>query len=243
MTFTRILLWCVVLCTTVLPAVAAAQEPADLAAEVARLRQQVAELSKTPALKVGLVDIVRVFDELDEKIDMNAEISQVEDKRRTTLKDLYDGIKDLDEKLKVLNPESEEGRAALRELEDKKRQLRAKGKALDEHIYNKLYEFTRSAYRKINTEITGYAGEAGIDVVLRVRDPNIDTVDPKAPARSRYIELNRRIEYRSVLYSRSALDFTAAIITRLNKKYEARNAARPSPKTFDPKTPDPKTPE
>lgn len=231
-----------------LPSLAAAQarpEPgrrdaADLSKEVERLKKQVADLSRQVAerrpagadesrrrrLKIGLVDIVRAFDELDEKIDMNAEITEQEERRRTTLRELLDNVKNFEEKLKVLNPESDEAKAALRDLEQAKRQTRAKGRALDDHIYKKLLSFTRTAYKKINNEIRECATERGYDVVLRIRDPNIDSLDPKAPARSRYIELNRRIEYRSVLYARSALDFTPTIIKRLNKKYAAEQAAK-----------------
>lgn len=220
-----------------LPSLAAAQarpergrrDADDLSKEVERLKKQVADLSRQvaerPPLKIGLVDIVRAFDELDEKIDMNAEITELEERRRTTLRELLDSVKNFEEKLKVLNPESDEAKAALRDLEQAKRQARAKGRALDDHIYKKLLSFTRTAYKKINNEIRECAAEHGYDVVLRIRDPNIDSLDPKAPARSRYIELNRRIEYRSVLYARSALDFTPTIIKRLNKKYAAEKAA------------------
>jgi Skp family chaperone for outer membrane proteins len=211
--------------------VAAAQGVGDPADEVKQLRQQVAELSKQleerKAPKIGVVDIVRVFDELDEKIDMNAEITQIEEKRRSTLRDLIDKAKDLEGKLKVLNPESDEAQETSRQLEDAKSELRAKGRALDEHIYKKLYQFTHSAYEKINREIANYAGEAGYDLVLRLRDPNIEPADAKAPAQSRYVELNRRIEYRSVLFARPALDFTHVIIKRLNERYAREKAARP----------------
>ena len=51
--------------------------------------------------------------------------------------------------------------------------------------------------------------------------------------RHKYLELNRRIEYRDVLFHKPSHDFTDAIIKRLNARYarekDERKKAQPPP--------------
>jgi Skp family chaperone for outer membrane proteins len=205
----------------------------DLAKDVQRLKEQVAGFAKDLAdrtpLKIGCVDTVRVFNELEEWIDAKAEISRLEDRRRTALRDLMDRVKNLEEKLKVLRPDSEDGQKATQELTDAKAQVRAQGRVFEDDLYRKLYDFNVAAHRKIVGEIRDYAAEAGLDLVLRVRDPMLEALDPNAPQQDRYFELNRRIENLHLLFARPSLDFTQAILERLNKKYAAEKARRPKP--------------
>ena len=191
-------------------------------------------------LRVGLVNIVRVFDELEEKIDMNTELRQREERRDAELRDLAKRIKDLTEAAKLLRPDSAEHKKSAHELEEAKREFRSRRDATEDQLYNKLFDFTHSIYKKIRSEIHAYAREAGYDLVLRVRDPEIGNFDQALRPRHKYLELNRRIEYRSVLYSRSANDFTNAIIKRLNERYLREKAERKKAQPpAEPATPEP----
>jgi len=213
------------------PVIAAAGQPSaeELAAELAKLKQQVAQLAnRNPkaGLRVGYVNIVRVFDELEQKIDMNTTLRQLEETRDKQLRGLATRIKDLTESTKLLRPDSAEYKKNTQQIEQAKSEFRSRRNATEDHLYNKLFDFTHSIYKKIRAEVQGYAREAGYDLVLRVRDPEIGTFDQALRPRTRYVELNRRIEYRSVVFHRSAHDFTDAIIKRLNEKFLREKAEK-----------------
>lgn len=197
--------------------------PADLLREIEQLKKQVAELTKAAqprALRIGAADIVRVFDELEEKIDMNADLRQLEEKRTARLRELGDRVRELEDKAKLLRPESEEAKNNAKLLEDASREFRSYRDATEDHLYNKLYDFTLSIYKKIRDEAQAYAREAGYDVVLRTRDTEIGDLDKDLRPRTRYLELNRRIDAQGVLYHSPAIDFTDVLIKRLNEKYQ-----------------------
>ena len=175
-------------------------------------------------LRIGTVNVVKVFDELDEKVDMNAKLRELEDKRAAQLRRLAEKVRNLEEKAKLLKPDSEEARKTARLLEDAKREFRSQRDATEDHMYNKLFDFTLAIYKKIRQEIEIYAREAGYDIVLRTRNPDLGNIDPNLRPRTRYLELNRRIEATTVLYHAPSTDFTDVIIKRLNQKYAAEKA-------------------
>jgi len=199
-----------------------------------------------PGLRIGAVNIVRVFDELEEKVDMNAELRQLEEKRGTKLRELGERARNLDEKAKLLKPDSEEGRSNAKLLEEASSEYRSYRDATEDHLYNKLYDFTLGIYKKIRDEVQVYAREAGYDIVLRTRDAEIGDLDQTLRPRTRYLELNRRIEAQSVLFHNPAFDFTNAIIKRLNEKYQHAKAEKeklqptPAPEPKPKSSPEPK---
>jgi len=175
-------------------------------------------------VRIGTVNIVKVFDELDEKVDMNAKLRELEEKRAARLRQLAERVRNLEEKAKLLKPDSEEARKTAKLLEDAKREFRSQRDATEDHMYNKLFDFTLAIYQKIRREIEIYAREAGYDIVLRTRNPDLGNIDPNLRPRTRYLELNRRIEATTVLYHAPSTDFTDVIIKRLNQKYAAGKA-------------------
>ena len=208
---------------------------ADLAREVAELRQQLAETRRSGGLKIGFVDIVRVFDELDQKIDMDAELRQREGRRETELRELAKHIRDLTEALKLLREGSAEYKKNSQELEETKSEFRSRREATEDQLYNKLFDLTLTIYKKIRDEVRDVARESGYDLVLRVRDPDIANFDRALRPRHKYLELNRRIEYHDVFFHKPASDFSDVVIRRLNEKYqrekdERKKTGPPGPK-------------
>ncbi len=186
-------------------------------------------------LRIGAVNIVKVFDELEEKVDMNSDLRQLEEKRGVRLRELGDRARDLEEKAKLLRPESEEAKNNAKLLEDASREFRSYRDATEDHLYNKLYDFTLGIYKKITDEAQAYAREAGYDMVIRTRDTEVGDLDKDLRPRTRYLELNRRIDAQGVLYHAPALDFTDVVIKRLNAKYQRTKAEKerlhPTPPT------------
>jgi len=235
--------------TLLIPAIAMAGQPnvADLAHDMAQLKQQLGELHQAKGLKIGAVDIVQVFDNLDEKYEMNIELRKEEDRREGELRGLAKRIKDLTDAMKLLRADSTEYKRNAQELEELKSDFRSRRDATEDKLYNRLFDFTHNIYKKIRDEIAGYAREGGYDLVLRVRDPDIGSFDQALRPRHKYLELNRRIEYRGVLYHKPALDFTQAIVDRLNAKYrrekDERSKAQPGTKPDPAPAPKGKGPE
>lgn len=222
------------------PAVALAAEPAaDLAKEVEQLKKQVDALARegpARALRIGAVNIVRVFDELEEKIDMNAELRQLEEKRGAQLRELETRARDLEEKGKLLRADSDEAKANAKLLEEAGREFRSYRDATEDHLYSKLYDFTLSIYKKIRDEAQAYAREAAFDLVLRTRDTDVGDLDQNLRPRTRYLELNRRIDAQGVLFCSPALDFTDVLIKRLNDRYQRVKAEKDQRKPAPPPT-------
>ncbi|MFP4055907.1 MAG: OmpH family outer membrane protein [Candidatus Brocadiia bacterium] len=220
---------------------AVAASAADLEAEVEELKKQVAELSRQlpdqQPPKIGVVNVLRVFNELEEKIDMNAELRQEDAKREARLRELVDRVKDLQEKSKLVRPESDEGKKTAQLLEEARRELRSYSEASEDHMYNKLFDFTLRIYNKIRKEIDAYAQEQAYDLVLRTRDAELAGFPQSMSPRIRYSELNRQVEERSVLFARPAYDFTEEIIRRMNAKYRRQETEkrkhRPGPEPQD----------
>jgi len=185
-------------------------------------------------LRIGTVNVVKVFDELDEKVDMNAKLRELEEKRAAQLRQLAEKVRNLEEKAKLLKPDSDEARETARLLEDAKREFRSQRDATEDHMYNKLFDFTLAIYKKIRQEIEIHAREAGYDIVLRTRNPDLGNIDSNIRPRTRYLELNRRIEATTVLYHAPSTDFTEEIIKRLNQKYAAAKAEERKPTTQAP---------
>jgi Skp family chaperone for outer membrane proteins len=203
-----------------------------LAATMARAEEPEAHPPQG-GLKIGVVNIVRVFDELDEKIEMNAELRQIEEKRDARLQQLLDRVKELDGKAKLVRADSDEGRKILQELEDAKRDFRTYRDASEDHVYNKLFDFTSTIYKKIRQEIHACAAEAGYDLVLRGRDDDLSGFDQTARPRLRYMDLSRRIEAHNVLFAKPTYDFTDAIIKRMNDRHQRTSSDRRPPAPRD----------
>jgi len=177
-------------------------------------------------LRIGAVNIVRVFDELEEKVDMNSDLRQLEEKRADRLKQLEDRVNELEKTGRLLRPDSEEAKNNAKQAEDAAREFRSYRDATEDHLYGKLYDFTLGIYKKIRDEVEAYAREAGYDVVLRTREADVGELDKDLRPRTRYMELNRRIDAQSVLYHNPAMDFSDAIIKRLNERYARAKAER-----------------
>lgn len=202
---------------------------ADLEKEVEELRAQVAQLSAklaTTQPRIGVVDIVKVFDNLDTKIDMNAELQGIKEEHEAKLRDLASRAKELTEKSKLLRPDSDEGKQTFAELEKLKRELRSYRSASEDHIYTKLFDYSHEVVKEIRAEIEVYAKEEGYDLILRGRGSDLGTFDSSMPPRMRYMDLNRRIEYQNILYSRDVFDVTEPIIKRLNEKAKLKKSEK-----------------
>lgn len=219
-----------------------AQPAPDILKELDELKKQVAALTRadqTRQVRIAAVNIVRVFDELEEKVDMNAELRQLEEKRSERLRELGDRVRELEDKAKLLRPESQEAKDNAKLLDDAAREFRSYRDATEDHLYNKLYDFTLNIYKKIRDEAQAYAREAGFDIVLRTRETDVGDLDQSLRPRTRYMELNRRIDAQGVLFHSPALEFTDILIRRLNEKYQRTKADRerlqpPKPATLPP---------
>ena len=111
-----------------IPAIAMAGQPdaGGLADDVAQLKQQLDELRQAKGLKIGAVDIVQVFDNLDEKYEMNIELRKEEDRREGELRGLAKRIKDLTDAMKLLREDSTEYKRNAQELEELKSDFRSR---------------------------------------------------------------------------------------------------------------------
>ena len=74
--------------------------------------------------------------------------------------------------------------------------------------------------------LAGKAAEEGYDVILRGRGSDLGTFDSSMPPRMRYMDLNRRIEYQNILFSRDVFDVTEHIIKRINDRAKLKKSEK-----------------
>jgi len=166
-----------------------------------------------PPTRIATINIVNVFNSLNQKKDGDSEIEIMAtdlQKRRAALED---EVKKLQEEIKSYNKDS----AIFKETQEKLLLKAMEVSTFQQFMEQKLTleQRTRTIviYRAINDAIKNYAVANGIAIVFVADDPDLS--DARTPS-----ELLSRITVRKVIYSHPDLDITAQIIDRMNTDYK-----------------------
>jgi len=165
-----------------------------------------------PQPKIAVVDLQELFENLEEKVDMNVDLNVLSEKAKQALEALKADHDKLKEQLRFLDEASDKYKATKKQLDDLETLSRARLEEEDKKIRGKTAEFTKRIYEKMVQEIAAYAKVEGFALVLKSQKPDLaDTND--------LLEINRRIGQRIVLYSGGVVDVTSQIIRIMNDKY------------------------
>jgi len=181
--------------------------------------------SAPPPNKLAVVNLVQLFDSLDEQADAQRDIENQKngytreiDKRKSEIDRL---TADLDNP-SLFNKESAEYRKMQDDMLEKSMALQAYTQASQQKLFLDLRLKTASIYRKMNEAIAAYSQANGIALVFVSDDLNLNDVKTQQ-------ELQARVSLRKLVYFHPAFDITRAIKERMNTDYKLGAGRTPAP--------------
>lgn len=161
-----------------------------------------------PSLKVGVVNVRRVFRDCSRNITYRAEAVAEQSKVRQELGKLAQEIEAAEAGLKALKPGSSDHLAQAKAILEKRANLNALQEYNKQQRTLKDKQWTERFYEEILRMTGELAEEKGLDLVF-------DKDEPKFPASSSD-ELMLTLSTNKLLYSGGCSDITAEVIARLD---------------------------
>lgn len=169
--------------------------------------------SNPPPTRVATINIVRVFDSLNEKKGADADLEllgkRLDDKR----KQLEQELERLRQELKDYKPDSDVFKETQENMLKKAMELRSQSEYMEQKLQLEQRLRTGQVYRHIVASIEAYSKQSGIIMVL-VAD-EIDITGSRTQA-----ELLTKIAMRKVVYAHESLDITKAVIEKMNSEFK-----------------------
>jgi Skp family chaperone for outer membrane proteins len=162
---------------------------------------------------VGVVDIEGVFNNLKEKVQIEADLNAQQERLVKERQDKEKELKALQDELGIINPSN----PGYREKEEKLGQKVFELQAWVQWQNNRLARENRlqiqQLYTKILSATAAVAQENGYDLVV-YKEGTVDfsKVDPK--------QLSEAIRGRKVLYAAEAMELTEMVKTRMDNEYK-----------------------
>ena len=162
------------------------------------------------SLKVGVVNVRRVFRDCKRNITYRAQAVAEQSKVREELGKLAGEIEAAEAGLKALKRGSDDHLAQVKAVLEKRHNLNALQDYNKQQRMLKDKRWTEGLYEEILQVTNELAEEKGLDLVL-------DTDEPEFPASSSD-ELMLTLSTNKVLYNGGCLDITAEVVARLDAK-------------------------
>jgi len=162
---------------------------------------------------VATVDIVKVIDNMKERVVREAELEENKNARQAQLQEVAT-------KIDLLKADLEAGTRGTDEYKDKIRQAmeiqavyEARGKALNQILSIDRGNITREMYEKIIDAVSRIAEREGYDSVIF--DDSLFPINEDIP----YQDVFRSIISRSVIYRSDSVDITDQVVTLMNNEF------------------------
>lgn len=166
----------------------------------------------------AVVDVQKVFNELDEKNSVEADITQQAEKLQKEEQDKQTELKALDADLRILAPDSDAYKQTRNKLEMKAIEFQAWKQFQQRKLESEKAIRIEALYLKVIDSIERVAKKEGFDLVL-FKDQTESLRGQNAQ------QLATLIQVRKVLYSNPSLDITDQIKTMCNNEYNTRKGA------------------
>ncbi len=170
---------------------------------------------RPPALPtaVATVDIVEIFEKLDELRVREDELEANKNARQAQLQEVADQINILKADLEAGTPGTDEYEDKIRQMMEIQAVYEARGNALGRILSIDRGNVTRETYEKITDAIARIADREGYDIVLF--DDSLFVV----PEGAQYQDVFRSIVSRSVIYRHEGVDITDQVVTMMNNEF------------------------
>ncbi len=175
---------------------------------------QATATGSTPApTRVATINVVRVFDSLNEKKSADADLEVLGKNLDATRQKLEKELTDLRDQLKDYKPDSDMFKDTNENMLKKAMELRAHTEYMEQKLQLEQRLRTGQVYRHIIQAIDAYSKQNGIIMVLVADDIDISA------SRSQQ-ELLAKIAMRKVIYAHESLDITKPLIEKMNGEYK-----------------------
>ncbi len=175
--------------------------------------QQGNMVASAPAARVAVVDMEKVLDQLDERMDIEARIRDKESQFNKQLENLQKEREDLAARQQMLNEDGEDFARNAQQLEMKNIQLRVMMEYRKTFLGRELLLEKVNLYRRISAAAEQIAKQQGFNVVL-VKELPID--DPELGLQ----EQQASFRTRKVLWAADELDISRSVVTMMNNEFK-----------------------
>ncbi len=203
--------------------------PAVMAATTLAAGLLAAPAAEAQQLKVGYVNVKAVLRDYDKTLAINEQLRGDQDKAEKDMQALRSELRDIDDELQIMVP----GTARYRE---KKRERVFKAKEMETHREWTQYELgqqmaksTIEVYKDLIDTVKQVGAAGGYQLVLKIEEGEIKGADTG-------LEVNLRINTRTVLYYDDTHDLTEQVLKALNAAFKAGGGKAPEKKADAPKT-------
>lgn len=163
------------------------------------------------SIKVGVVDISRVFEKYEKRRDHDQELKNLEKKFQKEINEKRKEIINLDEETQLLDLGSESRRKNEVLLERKNVELEGYAKFAERRLLKRYKGFFEKIYDEVVKEVEIIGEKEKFDLVIKKEEPELKS--------GKISDLQFKIGIRTVLYHSKAVDITKKVIDSLNARY------------------------
>ncbi len=167
-------------------------------------------------LKIGVVDINNIFDNLDKRKDLDEQLKATETEFKNEIESKKQIMIDLNEETQLLDLGSEARNRNMEILERKNVELEGYAKFAEKQLTKKYKDAFEEIYAEIVKEVDSFGKEGNYSVIIKKEKPNLQS--------NQLSDLQFKIGIRTVLYNSSAIDVTPLITDRMNTRYQQEKA-------------------
>ena len=164
-------------------------------------------------LKIGVVDISKVFKEYLKRKDLDIRLKDLEKEYESTVKDKQNSLVKLAEEIELLDMGSKVRKKKEELLQKKSIDLEVYTKFAEQSLLEKYKEYFEEIYIDVKNEVKKYGSDHGFDLIFKNEEPEIKSNEIN--------DLQFKIGIKSVLYYSNAVDITIQIIKKINGRYSS----------------------
>lgn len=164
---------------------------------------------------IATVDIVTIFDQLQELKDLETELEARKNARQAQLDEANNQLRAISADLEAMTRGTDEYKDKVRQAMEMQAMFKARSDALNQILSIDRGNMTRELYTKAMSAISRIAEREGYDAVFF--DDSTFVVPEDAP----YQDVYRSIVTRSLLYRHNSIDITNQIVSLMNSEYTA----------------------
>jgi Skp family chaperone for outer membrane proteins len=168
-------------------------------------------------LRIGCVDIKRIFDNYHRTHQLEEQINTELEVRKRELQQLADDVTQLRSQLRLMEPGATRSRRE-KELVIKQQLFEFHGNWLRDELRVRMMSHLLQIAREIFIAIQRYGEEQGYDLILQLHSDEFSATSED--------ELKLKIRERHVLYANRSLDLTATILAKLNQQQPSKEQPR-----------------
>lgn len=161
--------------------------------------------------KIGIVDISRVFEKYQKRIDLDQKLKEQEKGFQDEINKKRKEIIDLDEETQLLDLGSESRNNNENLMERKNVELEGYAKFAERQLLKKYKNFFENIYEEVVQKVEEIGKQEGYDLIIKKEESDLKS--------GQISDLQFKIGIRTVLYHSDSVDITLDVIENLNASY------------------------